>query len=72
MKDGPGFYTTRILVPLLNEAVQLLSDGVRANSIDEALVDWGFAVGPLEYLDELGIDVASQVAQALMPPSGRG
>ncbi len=65
VKDGPGFYTTRILAPFLNEAVQLLSDGVRANSIDEALVDWGFAVGPLERLDELGIDVASQVAQAL-------
>ncbi len=65
VKDGPGFYTTRVLTPLLNEAVQLLSDGVRANAIDEALVDWGFVTGPLERLDEIGIDVASQVAQAL-------
>jgi 3-hydroxyacyl-CoA dehydrogenase/enoyl-CoA hydratase/3-hydroxybutyryl-CoA epimerase len=65
VKDGPGLYTTRILAPLLNEAVQLLSDGVRATAIDEALLDWGFAAGPLERLDDIGIDVASQTAQAL-------
>jgi 3-hydroxyacyl-CoA dehydrogenase/enoyl-CoA hydratase/3-hydroxybutyryl-CoA epimerase len=65
VRDGPGFYTTRILTPLLNEAVQLVSDGVPADVIDAALVDWGFAAGPIERLDEVGIDVSSQVAQAL-------
>ncbi len=65
VRDGPGFYTTRILTPLINEAVQLVSDGVPADVIDAALVDWGFAAGPIERLDEVGIDVSSQVAQAL-------
>ncbi len=65
VKDGPGFYTTRILSPLLSEAVQLLSDGVAANVIDAAVVEWGFAVGPLERLDAMGIDVAAHVAQGL-------
>ena len=65
VKDGPGFYTTRILLPWLNEAVQLLSDGVPVNVIDAALVDWGFPVGPMHLLDEMGIDVISRVAQGL-------
>ncbi len=65
VKDGPGFYTTRILAPLLHEAIQLVSDGVPANAIDEAVVEWGFAVGPIERLDDLGIDVAAHLAQGL-------
>jgi 3-hydroxyacyl-CoA dehydrogenase/enoyl-CoA hydratase/3-hydroxybutyryl-CoA epimerase len=65
VRDGPGFYTTRVLAPLLNEAIQLVSDGVPADAIDAALVEWGFATGPIERLDEVGIDVSSQVAQAL-------
>ena len=65
VKDGPGFYATRILAPLLHEAIQLVSDGVPANLIDEAVIEWGFAAGPVERLDDLGIDVASQVAEGL-------
>jgi 3-hydroxyacyl-CoA dehydrogenase/enoyl-CoA hydratase/3-hydroxybutyryl-CoA epimerase len=65
VRDGPGFYTTRALAPLLNEAIQLVSDGVPADSIDAALIDWGFTTGPIERLDDVGIDFCSQVAQAL-------
>jgi 3-hydroxyacyl-CoA dehydrogenase/enoyl-CoA hydratase/3-hydroxybutyryl-CoA epimerase len=65
VKDGAGFYTTRILAPLLHEAIQLVSDGVPANVIDAAVIEWGFAAGPVERLDDLGIDVASQVAEGL-------
>ena len=63
--DGTGFYTTRILAPYLNEAVQLLSEGVSVDAIDGALVDWGFPSGPLHVLDDLGIDVASHVANVI-------
>ena len=60
--DGTGFYTTRILVPFLNEATQMLTEGVSVDAIDRALVDWGFPMGPLHLLDEIGIDIASHVA----------
>ncbi len=63
--DGPGFYTTRILAPYLNEAAQLLTEGVSVDSVDRALVDWGFPTGPLHLLDEVGIDVAAHVATAM-------
>jgi 3-hydroxyacyl-CoA dehydrogenase/enoyl-CoA hydratase/3-hydroxybutyryl-CoA epimerase len=65
VKDGPGFYTTRVLVPWLNEALHLLSEGVSVAAIDVALVEWGFARGPMRVLDEMGLDVAWRVAQGL-------
>ncbi|MGA7120676.1 MAG: 3-hydroxyacyl-CoA dehydrogenase NAD-binding domain-containing protein [Polyangiaceae bacterium] len=65
VKDGPGFYTTRILAPLVHEAAQLLAEGLPVETIDHAMSDWGFPVGPLRLLDEIGIDVASRVARLL-------
>ena len=65
VRDAPGFYTTRILAPYLNEAAQLLGEGVPVDVIDRALVDWGFPTGPLHLLDEVGIDVASHVTTVM-------
>jgi 3-hydroxyacyl-CoA dehydrogenase/enoyl-CoA hydratase/3-hydroxybutyryl-CoA epimerase len=61
VKDGVGFYTSRILGPYMNEASYLVSEGVPIDAIDQALVDWGWPVGPLTLLDEVGIDVAAHV-----------
>lgn len=61
VNDGVGFYTSRILGPLMNEAAYILNEGVKVEDIDRALVDWGFPVGPITLLDEVGIDVAAKV-----------
>ncbi len=61
VKDGVGFYTSRILGPYMNEASHMLMDGVSIDAIDRALVDWGWPVGPITLLDEVGIDVAAHV-----------
>jgi len=63
VKDGVGFYTSRILVPYLNEAAWMLSEGVSVEAIDETAKDLGFPVGPCTLLDEVGIDVAAKVAR---------
>jgi 3-hydroxyacyl-CoA dehydrogenase / enoyl-CoA hydratase / 3-hydroxybutyryl-CoA epimerase len=65
VRDGPGFYTTRILAPYLNEASFLLAEGVPVEAIDAALVRWGFPVGPVTLLDEVGIDVGAKVGHVL-------
>jgi 3-hydroxyacyl-CoA dehydrogenase / enoyl-CoA hydratase / 3-hydroxybutyryl-CoA epimerase len=65
VRDGPGFYTSRVLAPYLNEAAHLLLDGAEVRAVDEALLDFGFPVGPYQLLDEVGIDVGEKVAHVL-------
>ncbi|ABA58205.1 short chain enoyl-CoA hydratase / 3-hydroxyacyl-CoA dehydrogenase [Nitrosococcus oceani ATCC 19707] len=65
VRDGAGFYTTRILAPYINEATHLLAEGVSIQDIDKALVNFGFPVGPLKLLDEVGIDVVQKIAHIL-------
>jgi 3-hydroxyacyl-CoA dehydrogenase / enoyl-CoA hydratase / 3-hydroxybutyryl-CoA epimerase len=70
VNDGVGFYTTRVLGPYLNEACWLLLEGVPVDVIDEAMVGWGFPVGPLMLLDEVGIDVAAHVGGVMLEAFG--
>ena len=70
VNDGVGFYTSRILGPYMNEAAYLISEGVPADVIDRALVDWGFPVGPIALLDEVGIDVAAHVGPIMLAEFG--
>lgn len=70
VNDGPGFYTTRTLSAYMNEAGRLLDDGASIDAIDRALVDWGFPVGPIALLDEVGIDVGGKVGLVLAESFG--
>lgn len=65
VNDGPGFYTTRILVPYVMEAIRLIQEGVSIAAIDTALEQFGFPVGPIKLMDEVGIDVGSHIVTTL-------
>ena len=68
--DGPGFYTTRILAPLMNEAAHILAEGAPIEEIDEAMLDFGFPVGPIKLTDEVGIDVGAKVGKVMQKAFG--
>ncbi len=61
VNDGPGFYTTRILAPYMNECFLLIEEGCEAGFIDKAMKKWGFPVGPVTLQDEVGIDVGAHI-----------
>jgi len=65
VNDGPGFYTTRILVPYSMEAVRLLLEGVEIEEVDAALEQFGMPVGPIKLMDEVGIDVGAHIVVTL-------
>jgi 3-hydroxybutyryl-CoA dehydrogenase len=56
--EYPGFVTTRAIVPLLNEAMYILMEGVAtAKDIDTAMkLGYSFQNGPLEMADSMGLD----------------
>ncbi len=58
VRDQPGFWVNRILAPYLNEAGRLVQDGVSVEDIDGSMKRFGFPVGPITLLDEVGLDVA--------------
>lgn len=65
VNDGPGFYTTRALVPYNMEAVRLVLEGVSIEEVDNALEAFGMPVGPLKLMDEVGIDVGAHIVTTL-------
>ncbi len=65
VNDAPGFYANRILTPYINEAGKLLDEGVSVEALDRALVEFGFPVGPVTLIDEVGLDVAGKAGQVM-------
>jgi 3-hydroxyacyl-CoA dehydrogenase/enoyl-CoA hydratase/3-hydroxybutyryl-CoA epimerase len=65
VKEGPGFLVNRLLGFYSIEALWLLDEGYRIEDIDRAMLDWGMPVGPIALGDEVGIDVANEVAHTL-------
>jgi 3-hydroxyacyl-CoA dehydrogenase/enoyl-CoA hydratase/3-hydroxybutyryl-CoA epimerase len=80
VRDGVGFYTSRVLGPYMNEASYLLTEGLKIDTIDRAMTQFGWPVGPLTLADEVGLDVAAHVGpimraefgERMTPPSTSG
>lgn len=70
VKDCAGFYVNRILAPYMNEAAQILMAGEPIEQLDEALLDFGFPVGPITLLDEVGIDIGAKIMPILVNELG--
>jgi 3-hydroxyacyl-CoA dehydrogenase/enoyl-CoA hydratase/carnithine racemase len=58
VQDGPGFLVNRLLLPYLNEALELLSDGAQIKAIERAAKDFGMPMGPFTLYDMVGLDTS--------------
>ena len=70
VKDTAGFYVNRILAPYMNEAAHLLLANEPIEKLDSALLDFGFPVGPITLLDEVGVDIGAKIIPILVNELG--
>jgi 3-hydroxyacyl-CoA dehydrogenase len=72
VQECPGFLVNRLLMPYLNEATMCLEEGAAsAREIDEAMVQWGWPMGPFTLMDMLGLDVCVHVGDYLAEEYGQ-
>jgi len=76
VRDSPGFLLNRLLVPFMNEALELVLHGANIATLDRAARDFGMPIRPLALFDEFGLDVALAVGRSMyrawpdrIPPS---
>ncbi|ELS9504161.1 fatty acid oxidation complex subunit alpha FadJ [Vibrio parahaemolyticus] len=70
VKDKAGFYVNRILAPYMNEAAHILLANEPIEKLDVALLDFGFPVGPITLLDEVGVDIGAKIMPILVNELG--
>lgn len=68
--DGPGFFTSRVLGTMLNEASWMLAEGASIDHVDTAMTRWGWPVGPFALMDEVGLDVGAHVGEVMREALG--
>lgn len=65
VRSSPGFLVNRALTPYLVEAFVMIDEGIARETIDQAAVDFGMPMGPLELADQVGLDIGLHVAEML-------
>ena len=72
VNEAPGFVVNRLLIPMLNEAVQVLAEGIAsAEDIDKAMkLGAGHPMGPLALADMIGNDVNLAIMEQLYEETG--
>lgn len=65
LNDGPGFLVNRLLLPYMNEALEMLCEGAEIKAIDRAARAFGMPMGPIELYDMVGLDTALYAGQVM-------
>lgn len=60
VNNREGFLVNRLFIPYLKEAFWLLEEGIPAESVDQAMVEFGFPMGPLALADMAGLDILAR------------
>ena len=65
VKSAPGFLVNRALTPYMLEAMVMLGQGIKKETIDTAAQSFGMPMGPVELADQVGLDICLNVAESL-------
>src|SRR6266540_155495 len=65
VKSAPGFLVNRALTPYMLEAMMMLGEGYKRETVDAAAVSFGMPMGPVELADQVGLDICLHVAETL-------
>jgi 3-hydroxyacyl-CoA dehydrogenase/enoyl-CoA hydratase/3-hydroxybutyryl-CoA epimerase len=65
VKDSPGFYVNRALAFYLSEAAVMIGEGVAIDFLDDTLAAFGWPVGPMSLIDEVGLDIGMHVLKTM-------
>jgi 3-hydroxyacyl-CoA dehydrogenase/enoyl-CoA hydratase/3-hydroxybutyryl-CoA epimerase/3-hydroxyacyl-CoA dehydrogenase/enoyl-CoA hydratase/3-hydroxybutyryl-CoA epimerase/enoyl-CoA isomerase len=66
VNDGPGFLVNRLLLPYMNEALELIHEGAEIKDIEKAAKKFGMPMGPIELYDMVGLDTAVYAGKVLV------
>ena len=65
VKDSPGFLVNRVLGPYMQNAFRMLEEGVKPETIDAAMEEFGMPMGPIELADTVGLDICLHAGKEL-------
>jgi 3-hydroxyacyl-CoA dehydrogenase/enoyl-CoA hydratase/carnithine racemase len=66
VNDGPGFLVNRLLLPYMNEALELISDGCEIKAVERAAKEFGMPMGPIALYDVVGLDTAFYAGRVMV------
>ncbi|HET7671698.1 MAG TPA: 3-hydroxyacyl-CoA dehydrogenase NAD-binding domain-containing protein [Burkholderiales bacterium] len=65
VKDAPGFLVNRVLGPYMQNAFKLIDEGVKPETLDAAMEEFGMPMGPAELADTVGLDICLHAGKSL-------
>lgn len=65
VKDSPGFLVNRVLGPYMQKAFRMLDEGVKPETLDAAMEQFGMPMGPIELADTVGLDICLAAGRSL-------
>ncbi len=71
VRDSPGFLVNRVLGPYMQNAFRLLDEGVKPETIDAAMAQFGMPMGPIELADTVGLDICLAAGKELAKKGSR-
>ena len=71
-KDSPGFLVNRVLGPYMQNAFRMLDEGVKPETLDAAMEEFGMPMGPIELADTVGLDICLHAGKQLARKDAQG